>query len=288
MHQPRQAGAGKLLVHVKRNFTPIVIIRQKLRFDQVLYNVSMLFIHFKTLFSFKFYQRLIALAPRYAWGFALYLFAVSVIVCVFFTNSVLKNNLPAFLKNFPQVTFEKGVLTAPDVPVEAPIPGTDFRITFDASAQVPPSAAELIKNNTLAWVHKNQIYIVSGERLQMQTLPENLSFTSSQENLKKYKGTLAAALRITAFFTSMFVLGFVFLMNWGLALCVCLFFNVFHHSPLSKGMLCKLAAFLLGPLMTLWCVRLWVNIPLFSLAQFIVCVIYVQQIYNSLRTGRVA
>ncbi len=263
-------------------------IRQKLRLVQVLYNICMLFIHFKTLFSFQFYQRLMALAPRYAWGFAAYLFLVSVIVCFFFTNSVLKKNLPAFIKNFPQVTFENGTLTAPQEPVSAPIPGTDYNLVFDASAQTPPSVAELLKQNTLAWVHKNHIYIVSGQQLQMQTLPENLSFTSSQENLKKHKGTLAAAVRVTAFITSLLVLGFVLLMNWGLALCVCLFFNIFHHSPLSKGLLCKLATFLLGPLTTLWCVRLWVNIPLFSLAQFIVCVIYVQQIYNTLRTGRLA
>ena len=79
----------------------------------------MLFIHFKTLFSFKFYHRLAQLSAKQAAGFVGYLFIVSVIVGFFFTGSIVKKNLPAFLKNFPQVTFEKGVLTAPQTPVSA-------------------------------------------------------------------------------------------------------------------------------------------------------------------------
>lgn len=225
---------------------------------------------------------MVLLTPRYVWGFVAYLFLISTVLCFFFTNSLIKQNISIFIKNFPQVTFEKGVLTAPDTPVAAPIPGTDFKIVFDATAQTPPSAAELMKQNTLAWIHGNQLYIVSGKQLQIQTLPQTLSFTSSQEDLKKHSSTLVAVLRVTVFITSLFVLAFVLLMNWGLALCVSLFFNIFHHSPLSKAMLCKLAAFLLGPMMTLWFIQLWVTIPLFSLAQFLLCIIYVQQIFNSL------
>ena len=241
----------------------------------------MLFIHFKTLFSFKFYQRLIQLSAKHAAAFAAYLFAVSVILVFFFTGSVLKKNLPAFLKNFPQVTFENGVLTAPQEPVFAPIPGTDYKIVFDASAQTPPSATELLEQNTLAWVHKNSLYVPSGEQLQIQELPPNLNFTSSQEVLNKYKGTLSASLRAALFITSLFMLALLLVYEFGLALCTVLFFNIAHGGFFSKTTLLKLAAFLLGPLTTLFWLRLWFNIPLFTLAQILLCIIYTQQIFNA-------
>ncbi|MBQ8033435.1 MAG: DUF1189 family protein [Elusimicrobiaceae bacterium] len=241
----------------------------------------MLFVHFKTLFSFKFYHRLAQLSPKYAVGFAGYLFALSVIVVFFFTGAQIKKNLPAFLKNFPQVTFEKGVLTAPQKPVFASIPGTDFKIVFDATAHMPPSAQDLVKDNTVAWVHGNTLYIPSADTLQRQELPNTLNFTSSQETLTKYAPTLSASLRAALFITSLLFLALLLLYEFGLALCVLLFFNIFNHGFYPKMMLLKLAAFLLGPLTTVFWLRLWWNIPLFTLAQLLVCIIYVQQIFNT-------
>ena len=241
----------------------------------------MLFIHFKTLFSFKFYHRLATLPLKYVVGFGAYLFALSVIIVFFFTGSVLKENLPAFLKNFPQVTFENGVLTAPQEAVSAPIPGTPFKIVFDAAAQMPPSADELFQQNTVAWVHKNTLYIPSGDTLQRQQIPTNFNFTSSQESLEKYQPTLLASLRAALFITSLLFLALLLIYEFGLALCTLLIFNLFHGAFYSKTMLLKLAAFLLGPLTALFWVRLWVHIPLFSLAQIVLCIIYVQQIFNS-------
>ena len=241
----------------------------------------MLFIHFKTLFSFKFYHRLATLSPKYAAGFAAYLFALSVIIVFFFTGSVLKTYLPAFLKNFPQVTFENGVLTAPQQAVSAPIPGTDFKIVFDAAAHMPPSASDLVKDNTVAWVHKNNLYIPSGDTLQRQEIPDHFTFTSSQEALDKYRSTLTASLHAALFIMSLFFLALLLVYEFGLALCTLLIFNVFRGAFYSKTTLVKLAAFLLGPLTMLFWIRLWVNIPLFTLAQILLCIIYVQQIFNA-------
>ncbi len=241
----------------------------------------MIFIHFKTLFSFKFYHRLTTLSTKYALGFAAYLFLVSVIVVFFFTGSVLNKYLPAFLKNFPQVTFENGTLTAPQNTVSAPIPGTDFKIVFDASADMPPSAAELVKDNTVAWVHNNGLYIPSGDILQRQEIPANFTFTSSQEALNKYRATLTASLRAALLITSLLFLTLLLMYEFGLALCTLLIFNLLHGAFYSKTTLLKLAAFLLGPLTTLFWLRLWFNIPLFTLAQTVLCIIYVQQIFNT-------
>jgi len=244
--------------------------------------MCMLFIHFKSLFSFKFYHRLAQLSAMHAVAFVLYLYILSLIVLFFFTGSVLKHNLPVFLKNFPQVTFEKGVLTAPDKPVYAPIPNTDFKVVFDAAAQLPPSNEELLNNNTLAWVHKNQLYIPSASGLQQQTLPDTLNFTSNPETVEKYKTTLSVSLRLALFITSLLMMAVLLACNYCLTLGVVLFFNLFKGRPLPRAVLAKLAVFLLGPLTTLFLIRLWINIPLFALAQTVLCIIYVQQIFNSL------
>ncbi len=244
--------------------------------------MGMLFIHFKSLFSFKFYHRLAQLNPLYAAGFIVYLFVLCIIVLFFFTGSVLKTNFPVFLKNFPQVTFEKGVLTAPKESVFAPIPGTDFKIVFDAAAQRPPSYDELLNSHTLAWVHKNQIHIPASSGVQIQTLPENISFTSDPQTVEKYKDTLSISLRMALFITSLFMVALLFAFDYCLALCVLLFFNIFKRAALPKRTLLKMAAFLLGPLSTLFLIRLWIYVPLFVTAQVILCIIYTQQIFNTL------
>ena len=242
----------------------------------------MLFIHFKSIFSFKFYHRLAQLRPLYAVGFCFYLYVLCLIVLFFFTGSLLKNNLPVFLKNFPQVTFEKGILTQPQKPVFAPIPNTEFKIVFDASAQTSPSAQELVQHKTLAWVNKNQVYIPSSSGLQIQQLPANLNFTSDEKTIEKYKSSLYVSLRLSLLVTSALLLGLFLLCAYCLALGVLLFFNLCKGRPLDRRILLKMAAFMLGPLSTLLLIHLWVTVPLFSCAQVILCIIYTQQIFNTL------
>ena len=242
----------------------------------------MLFIHFKTLFSFRFYHRLLQLNTKQTVLFALYLYVLAVIVLFLFTGSLLHKNLPVFLKNFPQVTFENGVLTAPAETVSAPIPGTDFKVVFDTSAKMPPSAEELLKQNTLVWVHKNSLYVPSSGKLQSQELPPSLNFTSSQEVIEKNKGMVTSSLRAALFIISLPLLALTLLFDFAMAVGVVLFFNIWRNGPLPKTHIIKLAVFLLGPLTMLWLVRLWVNIPLFSMARLLLCIIYTQQIFNTL------
>ncbi len=242
----------------------------------------MLFIHFKTLFSFRFYHRLAQLSILHVVGFVIYLFLLNVIVLFFFTGSFLKTNLPVFLKNFPQVTFENGVLTQPQQAVSAPIPNTNFKIVFDATADKAPSVEELTRDNTLAWIHKNQLYIPSSTGLQIQDLPQNLNFTSDQQTLEKNKNSLFLSLRIALFLVSLVMLALFLLFDYCLTLGVLFFFNIWKGSPLARSTLLKLAAFLLGPLTILLFIHLWINVPFFTLAQLILTIIYVQQIFNTI------
>ena len=189
----------------------------------------MLFIHVKTLFSFRFYHRLAQLRIPYVAGFAIYLFLLNIIVLFFFTGSFLKTNLPVFLKNFPQVTFENGILTQPQQAVSAPVPNTDFKIVFDATADKAPSAEELLQSNTLAWVHKNQLYIPSASGLQIQDLPKNLNFTSDQQTIEKYRKSLFTSLRLAIFLVSLLLVVLFLLFDYCLALGVLFFFNIWKR-----------------------------------------------------------
>ena len=131
----------------------------------------MLYIHLKSLLSFGFYRRLIFATRRQMVLYAFYLFFLSCVVAYFAAGSYVNRTIPLLLKNFPQVTFEKGVLTAPEQAVSAQIPNTDFKITFDASAQHPPSREDFVRTNTLFWVNKNTVYIPSADGVQTQPVP---------------------------------------------------------------------------------------------------------------------
>ena len=67
-----------------------------------------------------------------------------------------------------------------------------------------------------------------------------------------------------------------------LAAAAGLFFKLLSRRAVPNRIIFKWAFFMLGPLCALWYARLWVNIPLFSLAQVILCLIYMQQIFNTL------
>ena len=65
-----------------------------------------------------------------------------------------------------------------------------------------------------------------------------------------------------------------------MAAAVRFFFNVISPRPVSSQAVWIWAVFLQGPLAVLWYIHLWYTIPLFTLAQLILCIIYVQQIFN--------
>ena len=242
----------------------------------------MIWTHLKTIFSFRFYHILAFASRRFMVGFGIYLFLLSSIVFYFFSTGYIRQNLPVLLKNFPQVTFEKGFLTQPQTSVSVSVPQSDFKITFDASLKTPPTAEEMLRGNTLLLVSGNQLYMAGNGRVQTQTLPESFSFVTSQENLEKEKDNLSAAFSAVAFLTGLMAIPFLLIFGFCLAGATGLFFKLARRSAVPRGMVFKWAFFLLGPLSALWYIRLWYPIPLFTFAQLIVCIIYMQQIFNTL------
>lgn len=246
----------------------------------------MLWIHLRTLFSFRVYHRLVYASRWHLFGFLVYLTLLSVLMFYWFSGSFIKQNVSAFLKNFPQVTFEKGVLTVPPTPVYAFLPQSDFKIGFDASRQTPPTAEELVQNNLLALFMQNTVYTPSATAVQTYQLPATLSVTTSQDFLAQHKSSFVQILRAFIFMASLLFIPLILLFNFCLAGAVCFFFNILTRRHLPQRVLLRWAVFLLGPLSVLWYIRLWYNIPLFPLAQLILCIIYVQQIFNLVPEGK--
>lgn len=246
----------------------------------------MIWAHFKTIFSFSVYQRLAFATRTQTFWFAAYLFFLSLLVFHFAADAHIRENLPVFLKNFPAVTFEKGVLTSPQTPVNAPIPQSGFVITFDAARQTPPTLSEMTEKNQLMLVNQNRMYMPSSAGVQSRTLPEEMSFSATPQTLEEHRGDIEAALKVIAFLTALMLVPLIMLFDFCVAACAGLFFKFITRAAVPNTVIFKWAAFLLGPLAALWYVRLWFYIPLFTLAQVILCVIYMQQIFNTLPEER--
>ena len=245
----------------------------------------MLWVHIKTILSFRAYHQLAATPLRYRIGFVIYLLLASFLAVYFFSGSLIRRNLPVFLKNFPQITIEKGVLTEPKTPVFAPIPNSSFRLAFDASRTQPPSVNEMVQNNTLMLVSANTLYIPGAAGMQTRELPPEVSVTTSQDFLRENQPDIAAVLRLMAFTASLLLIPLILAFDFCLATLVGCFFNSLRARRVSYTRVMTWALFLLGPLAVLWWVKLWVHIPLFMFAQVILCIIYMQQIFNTLPEG---
>ena len=237
-------------------------------------------LHLRTIFSFAIYHQLSFAKKRLMVIFGIYLFSLSALIAYCVGSAYVSKEFPALLKTFPEVTFEKGVLTAPQHPVSVSLPNSPIQFIFDASKDAVPPAVS--STTPLIWVHNNQILISANGRTQTQFLPEDLSFVTSQENLEQYQSALLSSARLTLLFLSIFFILFILLLSFGLAFATGLMFKILRQTPVPYSILARWAFFLLGPLSVLWYIWLWVKIPLFSFAQLIVCIIYMQQIFNLL------
>ena len=240
----------------------------------------MFWIHLQTICSFRVYHRLLGTSRGLRAGFAIYIGLLSVLVFYWCCSSSIRHRLPVLLKNFPQVTFEKGHLTAPPNPVYAYLPPSDFKIAFDASRQTPPTSAELVQNNWLALVTHDAFYMPESSSVRAVPIPADFSAVTTPDFLDRQQPALRNALRAVAFVAALILVPLVFLFDFCLAAAVGFFFNFRARRAVSSRTIWCWALFLQGPLAALWYVRLWYPIPLFMWAQLILCIIYTQQIFN--------
>ncbi|MBR4355245.1 MAG: DUF1189 family protein [Elusimicrobiaceae bacterium] len=245
----------------------------------------MLWAHLQTIFSFHAYHRLAQATRWQVIGFVVYLGMLSLLVSFWASGAMIRKNLPIFLKNFPQVTFEKGILTNPQKPIFARIPGGDFKLAFDATRTTPPTTEELVNQNILFFVSANTLYTPGANGVQTHPLPSTFSFTTTQNFLTRHQSLLTSYLVAGAALAALFLIPLVFMFDFCLALLIGMFFRLLTQRCVSYRTLSLWAIFLQGPLAILWYVRLWHNIPLFLLAQIILCIIYIQQIFNLIPEG---
>lgn len=235
--------------------------------------------HILSIFSFRSYQ-LFAYAKKWQiFWFLLYILLLGSLIFSFYSNHLINSNLSLFIKNFPEVTFNSGKLTSPDLPVEAKIPHTGFSIRFDPGMKTPPAQQDFINKKVFMFVSKDQFFFPSGSGVDARPIPTQLNFTTTQQFLDKNKDNFKNFLSAMAFLTSFVVTGMLMIFGFCLAGSIGLFMRLFKRQ-IPMGAVLRWAVFLQGPLLLLWLINLFFPIPLYSFAMFIVCMIYMQQIFN--------
>ena len=210
----------------------------------------------------------------------MYLGALSLLVFYGFAGGVIRRSVPLFIKNLPQLTFEKGKLTAPEKLSYIKLPDGDFKIGFDAARTVAPSNEDLLRQHILLLVTQDTAYMPGAISLQKQPLPPDMTFTTSPEFWSQHQARFIAMLNAVALLAIVFLLPFIFLFDFCLAACVGFAFNVITGKQVSPRDIFCWALFLQGPLAVLWYVHLYCHVPLFAFTQLILCIIYMQQIFN--------
>lgn len=242
----------------------------------------MLGLHLKTIFSFRVYHRL-ALATKWqaAW-FMVYLFLICLLGVNLFVGKYVNDQLPLLIKNFPQITFENGRMIAPQQPTLFEIPQSGMSVLFNAGLQTPPTKNDFINKSLAAVAGPDALYMPTAAGVQKQPWPQKINFTTTQELLNKHKDTLAGTINAMAFMSSFIIVPAMFLFFFCAAMTAGFLFRLISRQLVPLSLVAKWAVFLMGPLSALWLVHLFIGVPLFTLAVIIVCIIYMQQIFNTL------
>lgn len=245
----------------------------------------MLSVWLHSLLSFRSYHRLRLAGPWRTGFFALYLAAVGFLICNCFFAWQIHRKLPLFIQHFPTLTFEQGKLVAPQEPVSVSIADTGYSIRLQAQGQ-PPTQQQFIDQHLLAFVSQNQVYIPSVNGVSVQELPVQLNGEISSQWLEQQAPALRTLLQSMALFFSAFLIVIFVLFSFALAFLVLLIWRALTRQPVPLSTLWRWAVFLQGPAFVLLLLHLFVQVPLFFFALFILFNIYVQQIFNTLPDER--
>ena len=242
----------------------------------------MIAVWFHTVFGFRSYHRLRQAGPWRTAFFAVYLLLVGVLIFNIYFAWQIHKQLPVFIKNFPQVTFEKGRLTVPDTSVSVAIPGTDYILVLDSTAKNPPSRQDFLDKKIILFVAADRFYMPSVNGVNSQAIPPQLDGVFDSQRLQQYAPVLRSLLQTILFFGGFVVTVLFLFFSILLAGAVVFFWSGLKHTRLPAGTVWRWAVFLQGPSLLLWSVQLIWGVPLFSFALFILFNIYVQQIFNTL------
>lgn len=236
---------------------------------------------FHTLFHFRAYSRLAQAGTAKTALFAVYILLVGALAFNIFFSVQLGKRLTPFLREFPELTFERGVLTAPDKAVSVMIPGTPYSIRFDASDSPVPSQREFLNQQIAAFVHADRIYMPTAAGVQSQPVPPQMDGKITPQFLLAHQDDIRRVLQSAAFIVSFAGLLAGLAGSVLLAWAVLSLWNGISRAGAKTSALLRMAVFLQGPACALWLLHLCAGVPLFLFALFILFNIYSQQIFNT-------
>ena len=246
----------------------------------------MLAIWFHSVFGFRPYHTLRQTRPWRTAFFAVYLLLVGVLVFNLYFSWQMRQKFPVFLQAVPEMTFEQGHLIAPPDKTSIMLPDSPYQIVLDIHAAKPPTQQEFLNQKIVLFVTEKYFYMPSVAGVSRQPLPEKLTATVTQAWLQKNAPTLRSFLQSMAFFGSLFALTIFMLFSILMAAAVVFFWSGMNRLRVPTGTIWRWAVFLQGPALVLWGVHLFIGVPLFVFALFILFNIYVQQIFNTLPDTR--
>ena len=250
-----------------------------------LYTVYMFKIWYQSIVNFSVYPLLQRASVLRTLLFGLYLFVVGLLVFNLYAGWQIHRQLPTFVQQLPALVFDKGTLVSPEKPLTIAVPSTAYSIRVDAKADSAPTTQQFADEKWLAFIGTNQLYMPGVTGVQKHTLPAQLDGPIA-DILQPHLPQIRSILHVIAFITAFLILGMFFLFSYLLAVSVLFFWRGIRQRAVPMGTIFKWAVFLQGPALVVWMIHLFIGVPLFVFALFILFNIYAQQIFNTLRAER--
>ncbi len=235
---------------------------------------------------FPLYHRFSRVSVLKTGLFALWILLVGVLVFNVYFILQLRKQLPIFLASLPAVSFSQGMLTSPVSKVSVPVPNTSYQIIFDGESDAPPSYQTFLDDKIMLFVSKNNLYVPSVSGLQIQPIDKNWNISLTPQWLQEKTKDISSLLQTMFFFASFIMLGSFLLGSFCMAAAVLYLWQGISRKPVPLPVRLRWAVFIQGPVLTLWIINLFVSVPLFLFAVFILLMMYSQQIYNTLPDGK--
>ncbi|MBR3603248.1 MAG: DUF1189 family protein [Elusimicrobiaceae bacterium] len=233
-------------------------------------------------FWFPCYHRFSRISAWKTALFALWLLLVGMLIFNVYFIVQTNKQLPVFLKSLPTISFADGEMTAPLTKLTLAVPKTQYQIILDTTATQPPSLQTFFDDKIMLFVSKSHFYVPSVAGLQAQSIAKEWNVNLTPQWFKEKEQDIKSVLQTVFFVVSFFVMLFFFLGSFCMAAAVIFLWQGFTQKRVPLSVRLRWAVFLQGPALALFALNLFISVPLFLFAVFILFMMYSQQIYNTL------
>ena len=235
----------------------------------------------KTLYSIKFYLQTLKEPLWKAFCFIIYLFVLCSIFLALYVPIKLQPMLNAGVEKVanyvPDIKISNGVITANNNErlVISPKELQGHKIIFDTASTEPAYPTQMQKENIMAYVNKNTVYILANGQFQQNVVQNNLEMEVSKESLQKNKQQIVKYLSWVLVFVFILALAFRIVMLTIFALIVAFIINAATKANLNFNKLLTLALYLQGPVLILDLILFVLPFHILGMSAFIALVIFV-------------